>query len=228
MNLSFLRSRWKSSLVAGVLSAVLTAGLLYLDVQSTQSKIQRLRQENEERSLKLLTRHAAGERPAPKPAALPDHTRTPATANPAPMPAVYRNDGQATPVATLQSFAWACDHGDVDALATLLTFESDGRAKLAAYVAKLPESQRAQWASPERLAATVCIAGYLRWPYPPADVIDLATVEPISADRVRLRLPGTALDGGNYLKTAEGWKFVIPNDGIEERLKSLTQNSSPK
>jgi hypothetical protein len=108
-------------------------------------------------------------------------------------------------------------------VAKLLTFEGDGRAKVAAYIAQLPESQRAQWASPEELAATVCIGGYLRWPYPPAEVIDLATIETISADRVRLRLPGTALDGGNYQKTADGWKFVIPDKGLEEGLKVVTQ-----
>ena len=226
MNLHFLHSRWKTSLAAGVLSAVLTAGLLYLNVQRTQARILRLRQANEEQSLKLLERSADEERPGATPTAPPVSTRAAKIVAPAPMPAVYRNDGQATPVATLQTFAWACDHGDVAALAKLLTFEGDGRAKVAAFVAQLPESQRAQWASPEELAATVCIAGYLRWPYPPAEVIDLATTETVSADRVRLRLPGTALDGGNYQKTTEGWKFVIPDTDIDERLRILTPTAA--
>lgn len=223
--MNFLHSRWKMSVAAGVLSAVVTAGVLYLNVQRTHAALVQLRQANEEQSLKLLQRSAPAETPraAAAPASPPAATVAVTSAPPVPMPALYRNQGQATPVATLQTFAWACDEGDVAALAKLITFDGDSRARAAAYLAQLPESQRAKWASPEELAATVCIAGYLRWPYPAADIIDLATLETISADRVRLRLPGTTLDGGNYQKTADGWKFVIPSDqNLAERLRILT------
>lgn len=226
MKLHFLHSRWKSSLAAGVSSAVVTAGLLYLNVQRTQAEILRLRQENEEQSLKLLQPSAAEKRPDATPTSLPVSTPAPKTATPAPLPAAYRNEGHATPVATLQTFAWACDNGDVAALAKLITFEGEGREKVAAFVAQLPESQRASWRSPEELAATVCIGTYLRFPYPLAEVIDLATTETVRTDRVRLRLPGTALDGGNYQKTPEGWKFVIPYKDVEQRLKSLAAQTT--
>ena len=224
MKLYFLRSRLKSSIVAGVLSALVTGGLLYLHSHRTQAAIVQLRRANDEQSLKLLRRKTPEQMPDVTPPMSPSASIAPVqtvAAAAAPLLATYRNEGQATPVATLQTFAWACDNGDVATVATLLTFERGGRAKVAAYIAQLPEAQRAQWRSPEELAATVCIGGFLGRPYPPADAIELATLETISADRVRLRLPGTALDGGNYQKTSEGWKFLILDTVVEERLKAL-------
>ena len=63
MKLYFLRSRLKSSIVAGVLSALVTGGLLYLHSHRTQAAIVQLRRANDEQSLKLLRRKTPEQMP---------------------------------------------------------------------------------------------------------------------------------------------------------------------
>lgn len=211
----------KSSLIAGLASALVTAGVFYFAVGRERQEIAALRTANEKLRAESLARSDA-RKSAMKPKT--DSATSPsllAARAPETLPkadALYRNEGQATPVATLHTFAWACDRGDVAMVARLLMFGGGGRAKVEAIMAKLPEKMRSQWKTPEELAATVCIHGYMKWPYPPAAAIDLAETESLGPDRMKIRLPGTTVDGGNYQRTDEGWKFVIPEAGIDDHI----------
>ncbi|HEY0945527.1 MAG TPA: hypothetical protein VGD81_09680 [Opitutaceae bacterium] len=45
---------------------------------------------------------------------------------------------------------------------------------------------------------------------------------------MRIRLPGTALDGGNYQRTGEGWKSVILEAGIDDYLARHSRKTAAK
>jgi len=215
-------SSLKWSLAAFVVSALITAGAFNLSIQRTAREGTTLRASNQKLRADILARsdaRAAKPPPTAQPAAPQPSAPAPAREGaPAALSSYYRNEGQATPVATLQTFAWACDNGDVEMVAKLLTFDGNSRAKVEAFMATLPEALQGQWSSPEILAATVCISGYMRRPYPAALIIDLAETEPIGTDHMKLKLPGTPLDGGIYQKTDQGWKFVIPEADIDDYI----------
>jgi len=173
----------------------------------------------------------AARTPVPLPAAIPANATptTVAAAIPAQQPAeYYRNEGNATPQAALQTFAWACDRGDTETVNRLLHIDAGARPKAEAFMASLPEAGRAQWKNVDEMAATVLIRSNMARPYPNADILETATVESITADRVRLRLPNVPKDGTEYQQTAEGWKYVLTEavvDGYIKRMKEQTAQS---
>ena len=57
----------------------------------------------------------------------------------------YRNDGLATPGATLQTLAWACDQGDMATMEKLQVFDPPAREKAMQFFPSLPPEIRAQW-----------------------------------------------------------------------------------
>ena len=130
----------------------------------------------------------------------------------------YRNEGQATPLAALQTFAWACDRGDTVTVLKMLCFDAAGRTKSEAYMASLPPGARASWNSPEEMAAELLVSANMNLPFPAAPILARASIEPISADRVRLRLSGTMKDRTEYQKTDTGWKYVITEAAVDAYL----------
>lgn len=144
---------------------------------------------------------------------------------PASASADYRNEGQATPLATLQTFAWACDHGETATIVKLLYFDKEAREKAAAFMASLPEHTRAQWKSPEEMAATYFAATQIDSPYPDASILQTATIAPTSETRVTLRLPGTLKDNSQYQKTGDIWQLVVTETMIHNYLNRISQTS---
>jgi len=136
----------------------------------------------------------------------------------APTECEYRNEGNSTPQAALQSFAWACDQGDVAAVMRLIRFDQDARIRALAFMAELPEDTRKRWASPEAMAATLLVDAGMRNPFPHADVLDSASAEKISADRVKLHLAGTHRADSEYQLTSDGWKYTITSERVETYL----------
>jgi hypothetical protein len=130
----------------------------------------------------------------------------------------YRFQGQATPVDALQSFAWACDRGDTALMQKLITFEGSARPKVEAYFATLPAEIRAQCPTIEALAAMLLVQDGMQRPFPRTDLLARATVEKISDDQVRTRLPGTPRDGGLFQRFGADWKFVITEAAVDGYL----------
>lgn len=218
-----MMSPLKRSLVAFLGATLVTAGAFYTVVRLRAREVAELRVRNRALAAEIVARsdQRAKATAEPRAAVVAPATAVGSTSNEGPgdaMPSYYRNEGQATPVATLQTIAWACDRGDVETVATLLTFQGDGRAKVDEFLRTLPESTRAQWSTPELAAATFCLSGYMRRPYPAAVFLALADTEPIDASTMRLRLPDTPLDGGLYKKTDDGWKFMISEADVEKQL----------
>jgi hypothetical protein len=149
-----------------------------------------------------------------------------AAGSPAP-PRRYRNEGQATPLSALQTFAWACDRGDTATVTKLLCFEGGGRAKAEAFMATLPEKTRSQWSSPEAMAATLLTADNMHHPFPDAEVLGEATAEPVGDGRVMLRLPGSPKDRTEYQKTEAGWKYVIKEAVVDAYVARASAARTP-
>ncbi len=125
--------------------------------------------------------------------------------------------GQATPRDAFFSFAWACDHSDVDALANLVWFDGNGRETASAVLASMPEEIRREYPTPEKFYALVLAAETLLAPSPGLDELQQATPYELGPGRFEMRRPGKGpRTGQRYQQTPEGWKFVIPAKVVAE------------
>jgi hypothetical protein len=208
----------KTATFAALLAVVATTGCLWLAKHRRTQEIVQLRETNRKMWLK-----ARPEAPAPRsPASLP--TTVPAAvlqAAPAPAAAVdsdYRNFGNATPQATLQTFAWACDKLDTELLAKLVYFDPAARTKAEAFLATLPEKMRAEWRSPEALAAIGLADAMQLSRFPRAVVLEKAELEQLNENRVVLHLNGAAKERTEYQRTESGWKYVITEKAVDAFL----------
>jgi hypothetical protein len=136
---------------------------------------------------------------------------------------VYFNAGQATPIATLQTMAWACDQGDVGTMARLFIFDDEARPRANAIYTAMPTEIRAEWSSVEEAAAAIIVHNGIEQPYPGSEVLALAKIEPITKGRVTLKLPGAIVSGLQFRQTAEGWKYVIIGDVVDDYIKKMSQ-----
>lgn len=213
----------KTSLVVGLLSGVVTAGALFYLHQGRVRELHRLQSQNERMRFEAYQRSAVRIAAAP-PAVSP----RPVTISTAPAGGAvttskaaeyYRNEGNATPLATLQTFAWACDRGDTETVGRLLYIDAAARPKAEAFMAALPESARAQWKTVDEMAAAVLTRSIMAQPFPNADILETATPEPISAGRVKLRMPNVPKDGTEYQQTAEGWKYVLTEKVVDDYIR---------
>ncbi|HEY0947847.1 MAG TPA: hypothetical protein VGD81_21365 [Opitutaceae bacterium] len=142
-----------------------------------------------------------------------------------PATADYRFQGQATPVDTLQTMAWAMDRADVELMMKLITFDDAARPKIEAYRTSLPADAQTRWPTADILAATLLTNRGINHPYPRADLLARATIEPVGTDRVMLRLPGTPKDRETYQKVGESWKWVITEPMVDAYLDHLARQS---
>jgi len=209
-----MRSPLKRPVTAGILAAAIAATGLYLHDRRAGAEAAYLRSQNQRLLAALGTPSA---RPAPF-AGQPVPSSDPVRSAPRPVaiPGPYRDEGQATPQATLQNLAWALDNADLERVKALVTFESDAvRSKVSAVLQALPPESRAAWPTPEDLAASVMISDAINRPYPAASILQLPEVETLAPDCARLRLPGSRLDGGLYQRAGHGWRFAIRESAID-------------
>lgn len=138
----------------------------------------------------------------------------------------YRNDGQATPLAALQTLAWACDCADAGWVEKLIVFDPAARTKSAAYFASVPSQIRTQWPTIEAMAAALLISGSMESPFPTSAVLQHAGVEQIRADRVALLLPDTSRPRMEFINTAGKWSYVITEAEVDQYLKEVAQRTA--
>ena len=216
----------KTSLFAALASVVLTGGLLHYINQRRAHEAAVLRRSNN------LMRMQASQRHQTRPVAPAPPTRWSSRAQPEGNAAIppapgsvaaaenYRNEGRATPRATLHTFAWACDRADAATVSQMIHFDPAARELAEALLAGLPESERAKFRTVDEMAATMLALNVMAHPFPNAAVLDAATLEPLGEDRVVLRLPGTGKDRSQFQKTSDGWKYVITDAMAEAYLKN--------
>ncbi|HEY8996224.1 MAG TPA: hypothetical protein VIM71_16275 [Lacunisphaera sp.] len=222
----------KTSLIAAVAAVVATAaGLCYFQ-QGRIREARHLRSENDRMVLEANQRVMA--RQPSNVSSKPTTNAAGSAARPASVPAAsakmaeyYRNEGNVTPLATLQTFAWACDRGDIETVQRLLFIEESARPKVEAFVAALPENVRSQWKSVHETAAALLTESVMAQPFPRHDVLATATPEEVGAGRVRLRMPNVPRDGTEYQQTAEGWKYVLTEKVVDAYI-NRTRQQAPK
>lgn len=215
-----------SSSLAALVAVVVSAATLYSIHNRRAHEAAGLRSENDRMRLEATRRHRARQMPPPAPSpsatsvetALPLDSRSEAPS----APGDYRHEGQASPLATLQTFAWACDRGDHETIRRLLCFEAPGRAKAEAFMATLPPDVRTRWHSPEEMAAELLTHQGMQQPFPAAHILERAVAEPQPDGTVRLRLPGTPKDGTVYRKIGDRWHYVITDASVERYIAERT------
>jgi hypothetical protein len=225
----------KSSLIVAVVSVVATAGGLYYFQQHRAREARHLRSQNNRMLLEANQRVMV--RPAATPAPVssgPTATAPGSGSIPAPVPAApvkmaeyYRNEGNTTPLATLQTFAWACDRGDTETVGRLLFIEEAARPKVEAFVASLPDSIRTQWKTVDETVAALLTESVMARPFPRFDILETATPEQVSEGRVRLRMPNVPRDGTEYQQTAAGWKYVLTEQVVDDYIRRMREPVRP-
>jgi len=137
----------------------------------------------------------------------------------------YRNEGQATPVAAMQSLAWACDRGDAVLMESMIYFDESARPKARDYLAALPERVRAQWTTPEAMAAALLVSDGINRPYPVATIIQHAKTEELRPGRMAVLLPGTGRERIEYQETPAGWKYAITEAMVDNYIRRAAEQA---
>ncbi|MFT3783798.1 MAG: hypothetical protein QM790_17440 [Nibricoccus sp.] len=211
------------SVISALLAAALTAGTFYYRHHQQAREVGRLRYENNRLLHQAYLHHAS----TPAPSALAPENTTPAPATtpnsvPAKLIENYRDEGQATPLAALQTFAWACDRGDTQRVAQMLMFDPSARTKAEAFLAGLPEDTRSRWKSVDEMASTELTFAIMQSPFPNADVLDAARFEAVSDERTQFRLPGTRRDRSTFQKSDGLWKYVITEAMVDAYIRNAS------
>lgn len=220
----------KTGIIAAVASVVVTLGALYYHQHQRVLEAGRLRNQNLKLRLQAQQSYQAQRAPASTPAsgrAAPSPAASAGVKSSAPAAATrpaenYRNEGRATALAALQTFAWVCDRGDTEAVAKMLYFDGNARSKASAFMATMPEPERSKWKSVDDMAATILTFSFMSRPFPNADVLAVTTIEPISEGRVIMRLPGASKNRTQFQKTEDGWSYVIPEKMVDDYVAQKT------
>jgi hypothetical protein len=221
----------KTSVIVAALSALATAGGLFKLQQGRGHEVSRLKAMNNQMRVEAYRRNqarivAAAPRVTAAATAPADVTlTTPKLVRSA--VEYYRNEGNATPLSALQTFAWACDRGDTEAVGRLLFIDPIARPKVEAFIAALPEGIRVQWKTVDDAVAALLTKQMMAQPFPNAEILETATVEQISADRVKLRMPNVPKDGTEYQQTAEGWKYVLTEKMVDAYIRQSRSPARP-
>jgi len=214
----------KSSLLFSVLSAALTAGGLWCFHHARVREAGALKSQNHR--LRLEARQRASALPPTPAAGVPIATAAPAAAapvTPAPAASNYRDEGNATPLATLQTFAWATDQADVEGVLRLLYLDPAARVKAEAFWAALPEKAKGQWKTVDEMAAGVLTHSFMRRPWPEAGILATAQFEAIGTERARLHMAGMPYNGTEFQKTGAGWKYVLTEAAVDAYIRQSRQ-----
>ena len=188
--------------------------------QLTGEEARRLQQRHSEaealRSRLLELKRRAREKQPGDEAANTAHASIPATD--------WAYVGRATPEAAIQSVVWAASHGDVDRLASLLTFGPDERAQAEAMFSQLPPEAQANYGSAQKVVATLLAGNF------PKDAVAVTIVEShqwdmdaaVSMD-VGHTAGATAMRNNTFRfrRGDDGWQHLVPSTVLAGYVKML-------
>jgi hypothetical protein len=232
----------KTGLIVAATAMVLTSGWQYQVQQQRRDEAARLRTENDQLRLQASQRYESQlvQSQAPGvakglPAASPGRSVRPevtekrlalnGTATPGATDE-YRNEGMATPLATLQTLAWACDHADAALMEKLLVYDEDARKKTLQHFAAQNAGNPFERPSIEAAAAALYIEDGMHHPYPSAKILELARFEQLRPGRVLLHLPGANGDGYEFQQTPEGWKLAVTMAVVDDYIRQSAKRAS--
>jgi hypothetical protein len=171
--------------------------------------------------------------------------RPPVAATPKPVPAPpstplsgpripaseWKFTGVVDPAATFQSMVWAATQGETDQLASLLTFNAQDRARLEAIFARMSGESRAQYGSPEKLAANLLAVQVPRDIGSFGIVADLPVTPVETAVVMRLeRGKGAMNKDATFIFRHEnnGWRVVVPTEIVAGFERALSGGAAAK
>jgi len=135
----------------------------------------------------------------------------------------WKNAGRGTPAAAIETVLYGAVGGDVDLVAGSIEFLPSAREKAQALFDRLPDAAKAQYGSPEKLAALMLAKD--------ADKVSgmqvLGTREMNSPDTVGMRLRvgndlGQTKEQSLLLhNSSTGWKVLLTDDPIDKWAKQL-------
>lgn len=121
----------------------------------------------------------------------------------------HRDRGQATAYDACLTFWWALDTGDAAALLRILDYKEGARAAIRALYESMPPEVRARYRTPEELVIFLFLANALLNPPPGVDYVEKIVPVEMGADEAIIRRPGSSSGGQRWVRTAEGWKFLV-------------------
>jgi hypothetical protein len=218
----------KSSLLFGMLAAALTAGGLFYFHQGRVREARYLKSQNSR--LRFAAQQRAHAAPPAAVEATPSAKAALISASLARAPAAgyYREEGNATPLAALQTFAWATDKADVAYVLRLLYLDPGARTKAEAFWAALPKEAKTQWETVDEMAAAVLTNSFMRRPWPDAGVLATSQFENVSDQRVRLHMPGMPRNGTEFQRTDTGWKYVLTESAVDAYIQHAREEAAVK
>jgi len=141
----------------------------------------------------------------------------PTQSTPAPMPP-WQNKGRGSAAAVFETGNWAQWHGDVDAALATFVFEDEAKTKLDALFAAQPESDRARYGTPERMAAMLAMEATTgTWSPMQIQIVE----HPQDAENADVTLKMHVAEGIDREKTLharrfpDGWKMVLPTEQVD-------------
>ncbi|MBM3853754.1 MAG: hypothetical protein FJ399_11450 [Verrucomicrobia bacterium] len=133
----------------------------------------------------------------------------------------WKNAGRATPSAAAETLFWATDSGNVEALAAAISLDQAAREKAQAILARMSESVRATFDTPEKLVALLL-----------ARETDIRAMQVIGENTagdealVNLRLlkdDGKTKDEGmQFRRSPDGWRANITGKVVDKMGKKLS------
>jgi hypothetical protein len=155
---------------------------------------------------------------------------TAVTPIPGMLPAVgWGNVGRSTPELALQTELWSEEHQEVDVAASMITFEQEARDKLQTLLAGLPDDVRAEYGSPERLAALLMTGA---GDDTPLTGFRILSSQAQGTSAVALRTEWQYADGQvrqndwQFRQDAGGWKRVLPPAFVDKLIRLLMQRAA--
>jgi RNA polymerase sigma factor (sigma-70 family) len=126
----------------------------------------------------------------------------------------HRNHGLATPKDAWMTFAWAADSSDSAMLARMIWMDPPARKKAEEILAGMPAAVRERFHTPEELYGFFYAADALIAPRPDVDVVSSFELVEIAPGRYAARRPGSSKNFHELQQTPEGWKDVLPLNGV--------------
>ena len=143
--------------------------------------------------------------------------------------AALDHSGRTTPRAAFSTQIWAAATGDVDLEQSAIILTPDGRAKIEALLATLPPSSRSNYATPEKLMASV-LAGS---PHPVGGMQVISETQP-TADDVVLQTEWQHADDSivhhsnvELQHDSNGWRMVVPMVLVDRAVAYMSRNYGP-
>lgn len=179
----------------------------------------------------LLERALAVAEGRPLPPAPPETPQPqPPLTGPRVAAAEWQFAGNASPLATFQSAVWSATRGETEQLVPLLAFDPAARKGLEATFAALSEETRAQYGSPEQLAATLLAAQV------PHDLAAFGQVDELQTNPgdvalvLRLEREHTSRSQNStflFRRSDAGWRLVVPDRIVAGLARALHAPGKP-